>query len=128
MNNMPNLPQHIILEFLDYKLRNRKYIKQIQKERLDKMERLIFRYKNYVDYYYSEEVEIYNEITDEYRIEQYRYIYFWISNKKYHNSSINKYIVFKQSVYDTNDFSVLNEYFDVDFDETEWPYKPDVPW
>jgi len=128
MNNMPHLPQHIILEFLDYKLRNRKYIKQIQKERLDKMERLIFRYKNYVDYYYSEEVEIYNEITDEYRIEQYRYIYFWISNKKYHNSSINKYIVFKQSVYDTNDFSVLNEYFDVDFDGTEWPYEPDVPW
>jgi hypothetical protein len=127
MNNMPHLPQHIILEFLDYKLRNRKYIKQIQKERLDKMERLIFRYKNYVDYY-SEEEEIYDENTETYYIERYRYIYFWISNVIYHKCNIAKYVVFKQSVYDSNDFSVFIEYYDVDFDGTEWPYEPDVPW
>lgn len=124
---MPDLAQHIILEFIGYKLRNCRYIKQLKNEKLDIIEKLLFDSNKYLEFEYKEK-EMYDENTDEYYIEEYRYIYFWISSEIRRKRNIEKYIVLRQSIYDSNDFYMFNEWFDVDFDGSKHDYGPIEPW
>jgi hypothetical protein len=119
--------QHIILEFLDYKLRNCRYIKQLQKDCISKIEKQLISINKFLEYEYTEE-ELYDEDADKHYIEQYRCIYFWISNKIYHRCSIDKYIVLKQSIYNSNNVSVFNAYFDIDFEGSMHSFEPTIPW
>jgi len=125
-HKLPNLAQHIILEFLDYKLRSGKYIKQLPKD-LPIYELILNRpdveeiYYSYNDWNNNENIY---EIEDEngliYYCDQYgNETYFIISIiMKYikRKNLIENTLEIKYSFYDRNIFKIESHKYDYVFD------------
>ena len=128
---LPDFPRHLILEYLDYKLRNKKYIKQLSKYQIvcfeenfsERPEVLYFD-----DDFYDEEIE--NEYGNDEFYTYGRYeIQFYIKFKKYHDLGIDKLVVLSYSPFDRNEFDIRNKYLEYDFDGKHCEeYFPDTPW
>jgi hypothetical protein len=126
---LPDLSQHIILEFLDYKLRNKKYIKQLSKYRIACFEDE-FSERPEVEYF-EEEVyeERHNDEDSEYYIFSKYEIQFNVLYKIYHGDAIDKFVVLSYSPFDRNDFDVQIKYIQYDYDgKHAQEYFPVVPW
>jgi hypothetical protein len=123
---LPNLVQHIILEFLDYKLRSGKYIKQLPKD-LPIYELILNRqkvkeiYYSYEDWYNNENIyyiEDENGIFyyfDQYGNETYFMISIIIEYIKRKNW-IENTLEIKYSYHDRNIFKIECHKYDYDFD------------
>ena len=123
---LPNLAQHIILEFLDYKLRCGKYIKQLPKD-LPIYKQILYRPQVEEEYYcwndWNNNDNIYEYIDenglicycDELGNETYFMISIIIKYIKRKNT-IEKTLEISYSYYDRNIFRIEDHLYDYDFD------------
>lgn len=96
--NIPDLPQHIILEFLGYKNRNNKYIKQLPKN------------MNIHDLLQDRTIPIYKNT--------YYSAVFDVKFINYHNHYIVKTLKFKYSLDDKNICTTVIQYYSIEFDDS----------
>lgn len=140
--NIPEPAEKNILEFLNYKLRNGKYIKQMSKDiPIYKLllERPIVKFRNFYDYEYYNNYDYedtnynYNEIFSNEQLDYFNkyniiYKYFIISFDikfyKFQGSNVVKMMHIKYSYFDKNKYSIEYRHYYVYNDSHRHEYIP----
>jgi len=137
--HLPNEAADTIFRLLGYKLRNKKYIKQIPKDLpifnlLNQMNDIIY-YQNYeyLDQYDEDEDILNNHIADNlitsYFGSEFSYcISFDLSYTVYHKKDTVKTMEIYYSQNNRNHYKVVIKYYFVDYDDSRHEFIPYIPW
>ncbi len=139
--NLPNEATDLIIEFLGYKLRNKKYIKQLPKnlkiyKLLSQMSDVIYydAYE-YLDEYDSMAMDnnaianLSNNLIMNYFMGEFSYcITFDLSFAEYHRQNTVKTMEIYYSFYDRSNYKVVIKYYFLDYDDSRHEFIPYNPW